>query len=228
MSVNWPFGDLPMFGFDFIMADPHWRFETWSPKGRMSKGPDRHYKTQQIARIIEEFPIGSLASDKCLLWLWGTHPMIDQQIGAGRAWGFKFITSGVWVKRTKHGKLGFGNGYRLRSASEPFFLFTMGNPETTKSVRTVIEGPLREHSRKPDEAYVEAERLMPTASMRADLFSREDRPGWIAWGDEAGKFNEGYEERDDRSAEHAAARRNRDGADLEDVEGCQGALFDER
>jgi N6-adenosine-specific RNA methylase IME4 len=171
------------------MADPHWRFETWSEKGRMSKGPDRHYETESITEIVETFPIGHLARETCLLWLWGTHPAIDQQIAAGRAWGFKFVTSGVWVKRTKNGKLAFGTGYRLRSASEPFLLFTMGNPETVPVVRTVIEGPVREHSRKPDEAYVEAERLMPNAFRRADLFSREDRPGWHAFGDEAGKFN---------------------------------------
>ncbi len=177
-----------MFGYDFIMADPHWRFETWSEKGRMTKGPDRHYQTESIQKIIEEFPVGDLASKTCLLWLWATHPMIDQQIAAGRAWGFKFVTSGVWVKRTKNGKLGFGTGYRLRSASEPFLLFTMGNPETTKSVRTVIEGPLRENSRKPDEAYAEAERLMPNANRRADLFSRQVRPGWDAFGDETDKF----------------------------------------
>lgn len=185
---NWPFGGMDMFGYDFIMADPHWRFETWSAKGRMSKGPDRHYQTQAIQEIIEEFPIGHLASKTCLLWLWATHPMVDQQIAAGRAWGFKFVTSGVWVKRTVNGKLGFGNGYRLRSASEPFLIFTMCNPETTKSVRTVIEGQVREHSRKPDEAYVEAERLMPGATRRADLFSRQRRPGWEAWGDEIDKF----------------------------------------
>ncbi|MBO6755708.1 MAG: DNA methyltransferase [Roseibium sp.] len=190
MTQVWPFGELPMFGYDFIMADPHWRFETWSEKGRLSKGPDRHYQTAEISKIIKEFPIGYLASKTCLLWLWATHPMIDQQICAGRAWGFKFVTSGVWVKRTKHGKLAFGNGYRLRSASEPFVLFTMGNPETTKSVRTVIEGPVREHSRKPDEAYQEAERLMPAAERRLDLFSRETRPGWEAFGDEAGKFDQ--------------------------------------
>jgi N6-adenosine-specific RNA methylase IME4 len=53
----------------------------------------------------------------------------------------------------------------------------------------VIMAPVREHSRKPDEAYVAAEALLPGALRRADLFSREARAGWTAWGHEAGKFD---------------------------------------
>jgi N6-adenosine-specific RNA methylase IME4 len=137
---------------------------------------------------IKALRVGDLAAKNCLLWRWATHPMIDQQIDVLRAWGFRFVTSGVWVKRTKNGKLGFGTGYRLRSASEPFLIGINGNPQTAPTVRTVIEGPIRRHSEKPDEAYAEAQKLLPDAR-RADLFSRTNRPGWTAWGDEVGKFD---------------------------------------
>lgn len=186
MSVPWPFGDLPPFGFDLIMADAPWRFDTWSAEGKKHKSPEGHYPTMET-RAIAAIPVGHLASRDCILWLWGTHPMIDQQIDVARAWGFRFATTGVWVKRTATGKLAFGTGYRLRCASEPFIIATNGDPKTARNIRTVIEGPLREHSRKPDEAYREAERMVPHAR-RLDLFSREDRPGWRVWGDEAGKF----------------------------------------
>jgi len=192
MSVTWPFEPLPRHSFDLIMADPNWRFETWSAAGRTQKGPDRHYATDGI-EAIKAYPVQALAHRNCVLWLWATHPMIDQQIEVCRAWGFTFVTTGVWVKRTKNGKLGFGTGYRLRSASEPFIIGTVGRPLTEKNVRTVIEGPLREHSRKPDEAYAAAEQLLPRTmwgtARRADLFSRETRPGWTAWGHEAGLFD---------------------------------------
>lgn len=96
---------------------------------------------------------------------------------------------------SRHGKLAFGTGYRLRSANEPFLLATNGSPKTALDVRSVVEGPLREHSRKPDEAYREAERVIaphtaPHPPRLLDLFSREARPGWQAWGNEAGKFND--------------------------------------
>jgi N6-adenosine-specific RNA methylase IME4 len=47
----------------------------------------------------------------------------------------------------------------------------------------------REHSRKPEEAYRAAELLMPNAR-RLELYSRTNRPGWDAYGFEAGKFGE--------------------------------------
>lgn len=184
--MTWPFEPLGMFGFDFIMADPPWRFDTWSEAGKKHKSPEGHYRTMSTEDIAA-MPVGHLAAGDCTLWLWATHPMIDQQIDVVRRWGFRFVTSGVWVKRTVTGKLAFGTGYRLRSASEPFVLATNGSPETARNIRSVVEGKIREHSRKPDEAYAEAERMMPGAR-RADLFARQIRPGWTAWGNEVGKF----------------------------------------
>lgn len=204
LQPNWPFGDMPMFGFDMIMADPNWEFQTWSDAGKAEKSPESHYETMSIDEIAA-LPVGQLAAKDAVLWLWGTHPMVLDSMGdvsrgvapdasyspvghVIRSWGFRFVTSGTWVKRTRRGLLAFGTGYRLRCASEPFFIACNGNPETARTVRTIIEGPLRQYSRKPSEAYVEAERMMPGAR-RADLFSREDRPGWTAWGHETGLLN---------------------------------------
>jgi N6-adenosine-specific RNA methylase IME4 len=52
-----------------------------------------------------------------------------------------------------------------------------------------VVAPVREHSRKPEELYTEIERLFE--GPRCELFARERRPGWDAWGLEAGKFNSG-------------------------------------
>lgn len=189
----WPFGGLKMFGYDLIMADPPWSFETWSAKGH-AKAPQRHYDCMSLD-AIKALPVDQLARGDALLWLWATHAMIPQALAVMAAWRARFVTSGVWVKRTARGKLGFGTGYRLRSASEMFLIGTWGNPETCPVVRTVIEGPLREHSRKPEGAYAAAERLMPRAH-RCDLFSRASRPGWESWGDEAGKFDQQTDEKE--------------------------------
>ncbi len=118
------------------------------------------------------------------------------------------IVNGTWVKRTKHGKDAFGTGYVLRSSNEPFLIGTRGSPKTTKSTRSTvptyddgfheeqpfaassitIEAIAREHSRKPDEAFVAAERLIPDAQ-RIELFSRQSRQGWTVWGNETEKFD---------------------------------------
>lgn len=185
--LSWPFEGLNMFGYDMIVADPPWSFENWSSKGE-GRNPKTHYDCLPTD-VIAALPVNQLARRDCLLWMWATHPMLPEALRVMEAWGFRFKTSGVWVKRTVGGKLGFGTGYVLRSASEPFLIGSVGNPSTAKTVRTAIEGQLRENSRKPDEAYAAAEKLMPHA-FRADLFSREHRPGWTSWGMEAGKFND--------------------------------------
>lgn len=184
--AEWPFGGLRMFGYQMIMADPLWTFQTRSARGVTPRGAGGQYRTMDLAAIAA-LPVNQLAGGDCVLWLWATHPMLPQALYVMHGWGFRFVSSGVWVKRTARGRLAFGTGYRLRCASEPFLLGVIGDPATARDVRTVVEGPLREHSRKPDEAYAAAERLMPDA-FRADLFARERRPGWDAFGDEAEKF----------------------------------------
>ena len=42
----------------------------------------------------------------------------------------------------------------------------------------------REHSRKPEEVYDVIEACSPAPFL--ELFARHRRPGWEAWGDEAG------------------------------------------
>lgn len=181
------FDALRPLSYDLIMADPPWAFEAWSDKGK-HKAASAHYDVMDL-EAIKAMPVSHLGRGDCILWMWATHPMLPQALDVVNAWGFKYVTSGVWVKRTKSGKLGFGTGYRLRCASEPFLIATLGNPATVKNIRTVIEGPLRQHSRKPEEAYHEAGRMFPHALRKLDMFSRRSRPGWDTWGKEAGKFD---------------------------------------
>jgi N6-adenosine-specific RNA methylase IME4 len=185
---NWPFGALRPLSFDLIMIDPPWSHEMRSAKGVTAKSAGGQYSLMSLDDIAA-LPVAMLGRGDAIFWIWATHAMIDQQIAVARRWGLTFSTTGVWVKRTAHGKLAFGTGQRLRCASEPFIIATLGAPLTAKSVRTVIEGPVREHSRKPDEAYAAAESLYPRAVNRADIFARETRPGWTTWGNEQTKFD---------------------------------------
>jgi N6-adenosine-specific RNA methylase IME4 len=175
----------PAGGFDLIMADPPWSYAMYSDRG-YAKAPESQYDTMDASEIAR-LPVEILAAPNCILWLWCVNPQLPQALAVLEAWGFTFKTAGHWAKTTATGKQAFGTGYILRCAGEPFLIGTRGAPVTSRSVRSVIMGPLRQHSRKPDEAFAAAERLMPEAR-RIELFSREARPGWAAWGDEAGKF----------------------------------------
>lgn len=175
----------PAGGFGLIMADPPWSYEMRSERG-YGRAPEAHYRTMDLA-AIKALPVEMLAAEDCLLWLWALGPQLPQALEVISAWGFTFKTSGHWAKVGASGKQHFGTGYILRNAGEPFILATRGAPKTSRSVRSVVIAPVREHSRKPDEAFVSAERLMPE-SRRLELFSRQRRAGWSSWGDEVGKF----------------------------------------
>ena len=176
----------PVGGFNLLMVDPPWRFKTYSDRGR-GRSADAHYTCRSLD-WIKALPVAdALAAEHAVLWLWATAPMIREAIDIIDAWGFAYSTMGFWSKRGASGKLAFGTGYRLRCAGEPFLIGTRGKPRTARSVRSVIEGPRRAHSQKPDEAFAAAEALMPNAR-RIEVFSRQRRPGWATWGDEIDRF----------------------------------------
>ncbi len=179
------FAAIPRLSYDLIMADPPWNYENYSSAGE-KKSPKAHYDCMSLDDI-KAIPVGHLASRDCILWLWATNPLLREGIAVLEGWGFEFKTAGHWSKKTVNGKQAFGTGYILRSSGEPFLIGTIGAPKTTRSVRSVIEGVAREHSRKPEEGFAAAENLMPDAR-RIELFSRQARAGWDVFGNEIGKF----------------------------------------
>ncbi len=181
---DWPFGDLKMFGS--IVADPPWSFRLYSARGE-KKSAQAQYDCMSLDEIIE-LPVSQLAAPDCCLFLWATWPMLPQTLQVMDRLGFTYKTGGHWAKLTKHGKLAFGTGYRVRCASEPWPLGTIGNPKTSRSERNAITGMVREHSRKPEEPYGWCERYMHEAR-RVELFSRQARKGWDRWGLETNKFS---------------------------------------
>ena len=175
----------PAGGFSLIMADPPWSYGMRSEKG-YAKSPEAHYRTMPV-EDIQRLPVGHIAAQDSVLWLWALGNQLPQALAVIAAWGFTFKTSGHWAKTTRHGKQAFGTGYILRNAGEPFLIATRGAPKTSRAVRSVLIAPAREHSRKPDAAFAAAEQMMPEVR-RIELFSRQPRAGWDAWGDEACKF----------------------------------------
>lgn len=184
--MTWPFGDLQMFGYGAILADPPWYFRNFSAKGE-AKNPVAHYACMSTADIAA-LPVTQLAKPDCALLMWATAPMLPDAISLMSAWGFTFKSAGAWAKQSSTGaKWAFGTGYCFRSAAEFFLLGTIGKPAIqSRAVRNLIVAPVREHSRKPEDQYAMVEALF--AGPYLELFSRTSRPGWDAWGNETGKF----------------------------------------
>jgi N6-adenosine-specific RNA methylase IME4 len=184
---DWPFEPLGMFSADVIVADPPWLVEMYSEKGE-GKAPQAHYSCMPLP-AIKALPVGHLAGGDCWLFLWTSAPLLDAAIDVMRAWSFSYVSRAAWRKTTVNGKVRLGPGYIVRTMHEDVLIGRIGNPRRSKPIPSLFDGLAREHSRKPDEFYDLVERFAPLAR-RVDLFSRQNRPGWQAWGNEAGKFDE--------------------------------------
>lgn len=192
-------------GWQTIMADPAWNYRSWVAKENpeSSRGAERHYRTMTLDEIAA-LPVKQVAAKNAHLFLWTTGPFLLKAPEIARAWGFKYSSSGfVWMKLKRSvGKaqlqlislaeiskfLHVGMGHTTRKNVEFCLLFRRGNAKRlSKDVQEAIIAPVREHSRKPDEAFERA--LRYAAGPYLELFSREDREGWTTWGNETSKFN---------------------------------------
>lgn len=191
--MNWPFGNLRMFGYDIIYADPPWSFTNWSEKGE-GRNPNQHYATMSPEDIIA-LPVGELASSSCALFLWCVDPLLDKGFEAMRAWGFRYVTVAfTWAKRTKSDQgWHMGPGYYTRANPETCLLGVIGDMKRLDAgVRQLIVEPVREHSRKPDRVRDDIVRLFGDRP-RCELFARQQTKGWDVWGNEVAKFEESTE-----------------------------------
>lgn len=180
------FGDLVPFRYGCILADPPWQFENYSAAGE-GRNPVAHYPCMGVDDIAR-LPVGHLAAPDCALIMWATFPMLPEALEVMKAWGFTYKTGGAWAKLSSTGRRpAFGTGYIYRSAAEVWLVGTIGRPEIrNRSTRNLIAAPVREHSRKPDRMHEDLEGLYHGPYL--ELFARERRPGWDAWGNDADHF----------------------------------------
>lgn len=189
-----PFDGLKLGGYQVILADPPWAFETHSAKGQ-GKSASQHYDVQSL-EDISRWPVADLADPRgCLLVMWCTWPLVARGVHTDicRRLGFEPSSGGVWAKVTTNGLPCFGTGYVLRDACEPYIIARRGKriPAGLKRTeRNLILAERREHSRKPDAMHAMLERLLPDAQ-RVELFAREPRVGWDVWGNQTNKFGGG-------------------------------------
>lgn len=170
--------------YNIIYADPPWSFKHYSDKGK-GRAPDNYYKCQNI-EDIKNLPIGDLAADNCILFMWVTYPFLEKSFEVIKSWGFTYKTVGfTWVKKNKKSDSWFwGMGYWTRSNAEICIIATKGSvTRQSSSVHQIIDTPIEQHSKKPDitrDKIVELCGDIP----RIELFAREKTDVWDVWGNE--------------------------------------------
>jgi N6-adenosine-specific RNA methylase IME4 len=173
--------ELPDDKYRVIYADPPWAYNDTRQTGdhRESTAAAHHYPTMSKKDICA-MNVADMAADDCVLFLWGTFPLLPDALDVIRAWGFKYKTAIVWHKD------GGAFGHYHKANAELLFIATKGSalPDADKKESQVIEHKRLGHSRKPecfremiDRAYIHGPRI--------ELFCRgPSAHGWTAWGNE--------------------------------------------
>lgn len=171
--------------YEIVYADPPWTFRVWSAKGK-GRSAERHYPTMD-KEAIRRLPIGRIAAENSVLFLWVTAPCLIEGIELISAWGFTYKTVAfTWVKQNKKSDGIFtGMGYYTRSNAEYCLLATKGKVLERKShdVSSVVLSHIEQHSKKPDEVRNRIVNLFGNLP-RIELFARERASGWDCWGNE--------------------------------------------
>ena len=157
--------------YSTIVADPPWRYESAATKANAGA----RYSTMSMGEL-RAMPVGDIASDDAHLWLWCTNALMEDGYSIVRAWGFRPITLATWCKR------GPGVGYYLRNNTEHAIFATRGKPMVPKDkpLSTWFVWPSARHSVKPAAFGDLVESVSPGPYV--ELFARQPRLGWDAWG----------------------------------------------
>jgi N6-adenosine-specific RNA methylase IME4 len=115
-----------------------------------------------------------------------TMPKLNECFELIKSWGFEYKTVAfTWVKRNKISPTYFmGMGRWTRANAELCLLATKGKPKRiSASVHSVIDTPIEQHSKKPDEARKRILQLLGDLP-RLELFARQKTDGWDVFGNE--------------------------------------------
>lgn len=181
--------------FSLVVIDPPWPYgrvtapRTKAHRGRALGG---HYQPMSIEEIEKQTPLYFAAQD-VHVYLWATNPKLPFAFSLLEKWGLTYQTTVTWVKTTRTGETANnGLGWYWRGATEHALLATRGSLGIPTGLRraNVVHAPRTGHSRKPDEFYNLLDEVYPSSLPRIDLYARDHRAGWYAWGDQAEKVDQ--------------------------------------
>lgn len=181
-----------MSKYKVIYADPAWSYyndSTAKPNCTTVKGMRRPPYQVMSSKSIMELPVGDIADDNCILFIWTTDYHLEKCMQVIKAWGFEYKTVGfMWAKKNKKGEpVCFMGAYTMKSGIEICLLATKGKDAhkfvKKHNVRSLIETPRDKHSKKPDEIRTRIVELLGDLP-RIELFAREKHDGWDSWGNE--------------------------------------------
>lgn len=172
---------MPTGTWRCIVIDPPWPVQKIAREVRPRQGWV-DYPTMTVEQIAE-LPVGDLtADDGCHVYLWTTHKHLPNALRLFDEWGVKYQCLMTWVKN-----VGF-TPFSWMYSTEHVLFGRVGSLDVARQgLRLDFAAKVREHSRKPDEFYALVREASP--GPRLEMFAREERDGFTAWGNETGRFS---------------------------------------
>lgn len=183
---------IPIGSYSLITVDPPWQYSLRETDAtHRGRCPYPSMTDQQIL----DMPIGSISQQDAYLFLWVTNNHLPLGFQCLQSWDFEYKSIFTWVKTTKASteespKVNIGIGHYGRNCTEHWLVATKGKPGSFTShgltnIPNVIHAPRGKHSQKPEEFWAIADRLAEkVAGKNIELFARQRRSGWDAWGAE--------------------------------------------
>lgn len=180
--------------YNIIYADPAWSYRDYTSREVAEKNLNKNSKKSVVMKYdvmktqdLCSLPIKNISAENCILFMWVTMPKLNECFKLMDSWGFKYSTCGfTWIKKNKKNTNSnfWGMGRWTRSNAELCLIGIKGKPQrVSKSIHSVIETPIEEHSKKPSivrDKIIELCGDLP----RIELFARQYADGWDCWGNE--------------------------------------------
>jgi len=162
--------------YRIIYADPPWNYDNTMPD--YFKEQADHYELMSLEEICN-MPVGNIAENDAVLFIWVTSPILEDSFCVINAWGFKYKASFVWDK-IKH-NMGHYNSVR----HEFLLICVRGScqPDKQKLHDSVQSIERLGHSAKPEKFREIIDEIYPEGK-RIELFARKKVEGWDAFGNE--------------------------------------------
>ncbi len=170
--------------FPVIYADPPWEYSNARLRGAAAD----HYPTMGTA-VLCALPVADYTTSNGVCFLWATNPLLPDALQVLDAWGFRYVTNLAWVKdRPTYGKLAF----YVRGQHELLLIGVKGSclPKAGTLPVSVLTAAKGRHSEKPADIYALIEGMFDGPYL--ELFARQQRTGWTAFGNEVREREPGY------------------------------------
>ena len=173
-------------GWEIIYSDPPWpQTKGNARKCRPNQGKELDYKTMSVKEcfdVQDQFLLA--AAEKHNVFLWAIDKFLHETEQQMYTRGYKLHARMIWDKQN-----GIAPAFTVRYAHEYLLWFykpgkmLLPRKETRGKYTTVFSEAATGHSAKPQCAYQMLEDMFPMAR-KIELFARNSREGWTAWGDE--------------------------------------------